>query len=129
MKRADTTQTKRTGQPQDNARRPKVAKEPEPTKGEATTGIARLDAMLTQRSWSELAAVYGCLRVAESDRQLGEKMLAVLKSQLQPFLDRAGRVSGDYWKDSDGSVLDVECEVLPVVEWLALSDGLVAQAS
>lgn len=86
-----------------------------------TTGIPRLDAMIRKGSWAELGSMYGCLALARHDSQLGDKMLALLRSQLRVFF-KDPRPE----KDSDGDLLDAECEVMPVVEWLAMVDGLKA---
>ncbi|TKJ37522.1 MAG: hypothetical protein CEE38_08485 [Planctomycetes bacterium B3_Pla] len=88
---------------------------------EVTTGIKRLDDMLWQASYPEQASRYACMMLAKKDKQLGEKIEALLRVELQPFFKSV------YPKtDSTGSPLDIECDVMPTVKWLTLLDGFEA---
>jgi len=83
-----------------------------------TTGISRLDAMIKRKAWDAQGAMYGCMKLARQDSELGEKILAMLRSELQPFFKTLHPE-----RDQDGDLMDTECEVMPVVEWLAMVDG------
>ena len=89
--------------------------QPQEEESQPSTGISYLDDLIQRATYPEIAMAYTCLQASWINNELGDKLSATLRSSVNELLERHRK--GD-------STIDVECEVLPAIKWLAFLMGL-----
>ena len=117
----ETVQTNQLERSEDVPRTEQIIGGPEAA--ENTTGISFLDQMLNRTAYETSAAVYACLELVKNNEKLGEKIKAFVKSLMPNFFEQ---IRPETTGTEGGENLDIECDVMPSLQWLRFLDGFKA---
>ena len=95
-------------------------KKPQPEVAENTTGIPGLDMMIVNAPYCTATAIYAGIELSRSSPELGARIQDFVHGLMPEFFEnpqpqRTGIEGGEN--------LDMECDVLPAVQWLRFLDG------
>lgn len=100
-----------------------VGETPKEPQAENTTGIPSLDGMIDNAPYSTATAVYAGIELGRNNPELGKKIQAFVQGLMPEFFENThAQKTGS----KGGENLDIECDVLPAIQWLRFIDGFKA---